>query len=430
MYLKSFFYLGLLALILGLGSCTKDQCKTTTTYIKYDPIYLNGEDYRKPLMMLPARPLKKPGKLYIYRNFLLINEQLEGIHVFDNSNPAAPVKIGFINIIGNLDMAIKGNILYADNYTDLLTIDISNWQNVQLLDRDQDVFPIYGQDAEGRSLVAYHKEEVTGKVNCSELDALAGGWGNPQLEDQGVSPVMVGSSNGSNGSNARTATAVGLGGSMARFTITGDYLYTVDEANLRVFNISQLDNPSYQGPQNIGWATIETIFPHENNLFIGSNSGMYIYSLADPAAPQLTGTFEHATACDPVYVEGNRAYVTLRGGGICDSYNNQLDVVDVSNLSDPQLITSHPMHNPHGLSLKNNLLYLCDGDEGLKIFDASDDYAIGSSLMAQDASFSAYDVIASPFDDLALVIGPDGFYQYDISNPNQLQRISSILVEE
>ena len=430
MYLKSFCYLGLLALILGLGSCTKDHCKTTTTYIKYEPIYMAAEDYRKPIGLQDARPLKNPGKLYIYRNYLLINEQLEGIHVFDNSNPHAPVKIGFINIIGNIDMAIKGNMLYADNYTDLLTIDISNWQSIRLLDRELDVFPTYGQDIDGRLLVAYHKEEVTGEVDCSELADLGGGWGSPQEEDLTMTPVMTGSSTGSNGSNARTATAVGLGGSMARFTITGDHLYTVTESDLRVFSISQLDNPQYLGLENIGWANIETIFPHENNLFIGSNNGMYIYSLANPASPQLTGTFTHANACDPVYVKGNRAYVTLRSGGLCDSYSNQLDVVDVSDLTSPRLIESHPMHNPHGLSLKNNLIYICEGDLGLKIFDATDDSRIGERLVAQDASFFAYDVIASPFDDLALVIGPDGFYQYDISDPSQLQRISSILVEE
>ncbi|HHN47860.1 MAG TPA: hypothetical protein ENN08_02830, partial [Bacteroidales bacterium] len=50
----------------------------------------------------------------------------QGIHVVDNSNPASPQIISFIAIPGNYDLAIRGNILFADSYIDLVALDISD----------------------------------------------------------------------------------------------------------------------------------------------------------------------------------------------------------------------------------------------------------------------------------------------------------------
>lgn len=415
-----------------VASCTKDSCKTTTTYVKYEPIYMSLDEIRQPIAVESSRALKYPGKIYLYHNYLLINEKLEGIHVIDNNDPSNPVNVGFIKIEGNVDMAVKGNILYADSYIDLLTIDISDINNPQILDRDEDVFPFYGTDVDGRLCVGFEGKEVTEDLACGE--APIAGWGNPWMMEEQAFTTMANTGGGATSipsSAARSSdAAVGVGGSMARFTINGDYLYTVDNSSLHVFNIANLTNPQESGVQNVGWANIETIFPHENNLFIGSNSGMFIYSLANPEEPNQLSFFEHAQACDPVYVDGDRAYVTLRGGTPCQNFTNQLDVIDISNLTAPQLVASHTMIQPHGLSKKGETLYICDGSAGIKVFDASNDFEIGDRLLAQDASITTYDVIASPFRDVALVIGKDGFYQYDISDPANMQKISEIPVQQ
>jgi hypothetical protein len=330
-------------------------------------------------------------------------------------------------------MAVKGNILYADSYIDLLTIDISDINNPQLLDRDEEVFPSYGTNEDGLICVAFEGREVTEDLACSE--APISGWGNPWiLEDQAFTTTANAPSTGTvqpSSSAARGGdAAVGTGGSMARFTVSGNHLYTVDNSSLHVFDISNLTNPQEAAVENIGWANIETIFPYENNLFIGSNAGMFIYDVSNPLQPNELSFFEHAQACDPVYVDGDRAYVTLRGGTPCQNFTNQLDVIDITDLTQPSLVTSHEMTQPHGLSLKDETLYICDGEAGLKVFDASNDFEIGNRMLAQDASIRTYDVIASPFRDIILVIGKDGFYQYDISDPTNMQKLSEIPVQQ
>ena len=153
---------------------------------------------------------------------------------------------------------------------------------------------------------------------------------------------------------------------------------------------------------------------------------MYIFDNSDPLNPTQLSLFSHARACDPVYVDGNIAYVTLRDGTECEGFNNQLDVVDITNLTAPRLLTTHAMQNPHGLSIAKDQLYICEGAFGFKIFDASNWRTIGDKQQAHLQDFSAFDVITLAGEDLAIIIGEDGLYQYDVSDPKKPKQLSVI----
>jgi hypothetical protein len=153
---------------------------------------------------------------------------------------------------------------------------------------------------------------------------------------------------------------------------------------------------------------------------------MYIFDNSVTTAPEQLSVFRHATACDPVFVDGNIAYVTLRNGTECETFTNQLDVVDVTNLTDPVLIKSFSMHNPPGLSKLNNALYICENKQGVKIFDATDPATMGNEQIGKMTGFQAYDIITLQ-GGLAIVIGEDGLYQYDITNPEAPRRLSNLL---
>jgi hypothetical protein len=77
----------------------------------------------------------------VYGNLILFNERNRGIHVIDNANPAAPVNLLFLPIPGNIDIAVKDNILYADSYIDLVAIDIGDLSNIHEVNRKQSIFP-------------------------------------------------------------------------------------------------------------------------------------------------------------------------------------------------------------------------------------------------------------------------------------------------
>jgi len=410
-------FLGLAILCTG---CFEDKCEATANYIRYDAVWFTESDIRD-IRYEASRDLETPGKIYVYGDYLFINEKGKGIHIYDNKEIANPVNLGFISILGNFDLAIKEDMLYADNTMDLVTIDISNINQPIVVDRDENVFD--AAEHETKFIAYYEETDIIESFDCSHEN-----FGDPffQLDNNTVFQAESATSSGTGplSSQGAQGNQIGIGGSFARFTIYQDYLYMVDESSLNVWDIANVSDPSFDNTNELDWG-IETIFPYGDKLFIGSSAGMYIYDNSNPAYPQQLSKFEHARACDPVVIEGDLAYVTLRDGSQCEGFVNQLEIIDISNLTNPVRIATHDMDNPHGLSVRNQKLFLCDGDSGLKIFDVENSSDI--EKLYQDDSFNCYDAISLASNRLML-IGADGFFQFDVSDTSNPELKSSIRV--
>src|SRR5215217_1295943 len=97
-----------LSIVFLLQGCLKDTYERTYTYTYYQPIYKPIEEVRANVKSNAAQPVERPGKLFIRGNYIFLNEIDKGIHVIDNSDPSQPKNISFINIPGNMDIAVKG----------------------------------------------------------------------------------------------------------------------------------------------------------------------------------------------------------------------------------------------------------------------------------------------------------------------------------
>jgi hypothetical protein len=97
----------------------------------YRPVY--AEPSISEIKMLPPRAVKNPGKIYLYGSYLLVNEVNRGIHIFNNSDPSNPVPVGFAEIFGNNDMAVKDNVLYADHAGNLVALKTENFSSFEKL---------------------------------------------------------------------------------------------------------------------------------------------------------------------------------------------------------------------------------------------------------------------------------------------------------
>ncbi|HYC27869.1 MAG TPA: hypothetical protein VEB42_03620, partial [Chitinophagaceae bacterium] len=75
-----------------------------------------------------------------------------------------------------------------------------------------------------------------------------------------------------------------------------------------------------------------------------------------------------------------------------------------------------------GLSKDGELLFICDGKDGLKIFNATDVNHL--LLLKQISNLETYDVIA--YNKVALVVAKDGLYQFDYSDVRNVQLLSRI----
>ena len=413
----------LLALVtLSFQSCLKDSCQEVITYYNQVPVYKSLAEMRQDITVEPARDLEHPGKLYFYNNYVFINEVREGIHVIDNTDPKNPQQVAFIGIPGNVDMAVQGNILYADNYIDLLAIDITNPASPVLSGRAQEVFnALWYDDSMQKYCVYYDVVETTETVECGTITRSGGGiFFNGGF--MGMESIDI-------AAPSADASGTGVGGSMARFTLSNGHLYTVDDTNLRVFSLASPLQPALVNSVGMGWG-IETIFPYDHYLFVGSTNGMYIYDNTNATAPGFVAQLAHANACDPVFVYGDYAYVTLREGTFCEGFDNQLDLVNITNIYSPYVEKTFPMEHPHGLSIDDNTLFLCEGEHGLKVYDVTDPLKLDNNRLDYIKNIDAYDVISVPGqDNVLLLIGKDGFYQYDVKDPKNLKLLSKIEVK-
>ena len=233
------------------------------------------------------------------------------------------------------------------------------------------------------------------------------------------------------GDSEKSGASEGKGGSMARFAISGDVLYTVSTQNLKIFNIEDAANPKYSDQRDVKVGfDIETVFPMDTLLFIGSRSGMYVYDIREPRFPSILSQVSHLRSCDPVVAQDNYAYVTLNtNSNNCGrTPNNVLDVYDISNPLKPELKRTLQISGPTGLGVDGTKLFVCD--KGLKVFDISDPLNIKQIDDLADIDEvdirDAYDVI--PVDGLLFLVAKEGLFQFDYTG-DRLKFVSKIEIK-
>ncbi|MBQ4822376.1 hypothetical protein [Aquimarina sp. MMG016] len=204
----------------------------------------------------------------------------------------------------------------------------------------------------------------------------------------------------------------GKGGSLATFTLKGDYLYTVDNSDLNVYNITDIKDPVQVNTVSIGF-DIETLFSFKDYLYIGSRNGMFIYGLTNPEFPEKLSNVQHFTSCDPVIANETHAFVTLRGGSFCGNDLNVLQIYDVTTVTEPLLVSTRNLTSPNGIGLYGDFLVVCDDE--IKVFDVSNPL---ESKLVTSVNKNAFDVIIS--DNLMIAVGETGLYQYRLTTDGNM----------
>jgi hypothetical protein len=325
-------------------------------------------------------------------------------------------------------MAIKGNTLYADAYGDLVSFDISDPLHVTAKNFLANVFPDHS--------IYYMGNYIPGtNFNPDSINVIIG-WSTRDTTvdfdpgNNGYCCTVTPYFNCANCAYASLVNAVpgssqstvATNGSMARFSIVNDYLYAVGYSNLTAFNISQPYAPAYKSSVMVDYH-VETIYPLKDKLFVGTNNGMYMYDVnSTPGNPSLIGQFTHVRGCDPVIADDHYAYVTINDSSACLGFNDELQIVDISDLSNSFLVKTYPLTHPVGLSKDGNSLFVCDAKGGLKVYNASDVNNLKMLNQLNDAT--VYDVVAE--NGVAIVVAAEGLYQYDYTDLNNIHLISKL----
>jgi len=227
-----------------------------------------------------------------------------------------------------------------------------------------------------------------------------------------VAVTLAGCGGGEGGNGLSGGSVTGTGGSTARMVLDDDYLYAISGSNVQLFDVTAPATPLPWLDVRVDWS-IETLFAYGDYLLVGAANGVFILDNRDRAAPTLVGEFLHATAIDPVVAQDSLAYVTLKrdsslpGPGV----DNQLNVVDISDVVNPELIETLQLQAPEGLAVFGNRLHICDGPAGLKTFDLEDPRL--PVLLHVLPQIMCRDLIRT--DDALIVISSSGLQQYDMT---------------
>jgi len=401
-----------------LASCEFDSYQTVT-YSVNEPVFISGEEFRNSVNVTSdARELKEYGKMCFYEGYLYLSEPGKGIHIINNENPSNPKIVGYIELMGNQDLAIRNGFLYADALIDLVWFDISNPSNPTLKGRVKNIFsralPFieneYGYDNELCSAGLKKGKIVIGwELKTKSYEVRSNG------EDMAFDTSPAYSHSNSNG----------LTGSMSRFSLYEDYLYAVIENQMSIINLSNEVPKKATEDIYIG-SDVETIFSYQDKMFMGTPSGLIIYSVEDPLRPTYCSQIWHVYGCDPVVVENDLAYVTIHSGSFCGQNSNELLIIDVSDVYQPRQIVSYNMVNPKGLGIDNEMLFLCD--DGLKIFKLTEPQTLFSNQLVHYKGMDGYDVI--PYNNTLMMIADKGLYQYDYSDVDNIKELSFIPVNK
>ena len=216
------------------AGCFKDDCKSVRQV--YKPVYKTLAQVRAGIKAETAKPVVTAGKIYLYKNYIFLNEPGTGIHVIDNSHPSHPENISFINIPGNVDLAVKDNYLYADSYSDLIVFDISDPANATVKEFKNNVFP--SQNIYYSTSANTNPDDVLVPVDYITVDSL--------MDCETYSTMPMYDYTALPNASMYYASAppkTGIGGSTARFTVAGNYLYTVDYYSLYAFDAANAADP-------------------------------------------------------------------------------------------------------------------------------------------------------------------------------------------
>lgn len=221
------------------------------------------------------------------------------------------------------------------------------------------------------------------------------------------------------------ASSSGAGGSTARFTISGNFLYVVDNTNLKTFDISNTAvAPVLKSTTSIG-INVETIFPYQDKLFIGSSFSMHIFSLTNPEKPTRLAQADYIIrmSCDPVVAKDSTAYATLNSTGPCGGGLSQLVIYNIKDITKPKLETTRSLTGPYGLGISDSALYVCEGGVGLNVYNIRNTYS--PQLLRTITGETFFDVI--PYGNILICQVSNGIALYDISIRHQPVFLSRLL---
>ncbi|MEN9345290.1 MAG: hypothetical protein RLZZ60_759 [Bacteroidota bacterium] len=117
-------------------------------------------------------------------------------------------------------------------------------------------------------------------------------------------------------------------------------------------------------------------------------------------------------------------FSTVRTGTVCNQFGQSaLFIHDVTDKTAPRLEFNLTLDQPKGLGIDGNLLFICQGNKGMAVYNW-DESNKKLSYLYQKIDLYAFDVITG--NNTLIVAADNGLYLYDYTDPNNIKRLSKV----
>lgn len=419
---KTALILFAIASMFGMYSCSKVEGEVTMTYTKATAIYGSIDSIRELPLLAESRNVSYPVGFYVGKNYVLVGERGEGIHIFDDLNMQNPGRKSFLRIPFNKEFYVKDDILYAESGYDLLKIDLRDINNPVILSRVKNAFGNLHYNDKNELILGFAYRTVTESFDPSQPEpkeikknrTLYVDYKNNMIPLSAVPSMFT----GDNGKSK---------GTLNRISAYRNYVYVVAKDKMHVFSNYSLHSPMQKTAVVDVAENAETIYGSEGKLYIGSESEMTIFT--EGSFPNRLGSLSHEVACDPILPVGNIAYFTLRAvanEGCSPSGSNTLSVVDIEKPKSPTLLRTIELKSPYGLAMINDNLFVGEGRNGLTVFRAMDKK--NPKKLNTFSDIKAFDITTNPFDNNKIIVTTaSGIEQYTVNwTTMQLQLVNTL----
>ena len=284
-------------------------------------------------------------------NNVLYGTLQSGFQILNINNPAVPILLTTntnINTYGDdIGMAVSGNVLFvADISVGLQIFDVSNPGNPILIGH----YPLIALDSFYQIIVSGNKL-LYASLNGSPPVVQILDISNPSM------PTLLNTYQ--DPLNRRVASVAAEANRL--FIIVQDalvHLLILDMSNVTDLRlISTVDFESFHASFSMS--------VRDNTLFVAAINSLLIFDVSNPMQAIIQSTYGMGPSdfIGGMDVSGNTVFLACTGAG--------LQILDVSDSSNPRLITSYP-GSAGSVTISGNIVFLADSNAGLIILDISE----------------------------------------------------------
>jgi len=212
--------------------------------------------------------------------------------------------------------------------------------------------------------------------------------------------------------------------------VSGNQAFLIDRKGIHIVNVENPEQPRLSGTIKTP-TTVYNLEVIDNIIYAaGSSNGLLIYDVKTPENPIIMAQLDLPGTARDVEVSNNNAYIASTSG---------LHIIDVTNLSEPHLITTiFSTKNIFCVKVVNNFAYLGIFGNDLKIIDIIDPYnpiMEGSFESNIKITFNDIEIVNNIFYGVYIeeYLGSDlenGLYIIDVNKPSSPELISKLLFSD